>query len=106
MELVKCNQVKELSRNELLDDVSYLDVSICGTITAIKQIPTKLNPNKFIRFITLEDETGAIDCVCFDKQIKQFDKLLQTNNKVIITGEKDLDREDALIIIQKVELTE
>ena len=31
MELVKCNQIKELSKNKLLDDVSYLEVSICGS---------------------------------------------------------------------------
>ena len=108
MELVKCNQIKELSKNKLLDDVSYLEVSICGTINEIRQIPTKLNPNKFLRFITFEDETGVIDCVCFDKQIKKFDKLLQPNNKVIITGEKFLDNEDypetTPIIIQNVKL--
>ena len=108
MELVKCNQIKELSKNKLLDDASYLEVSICGTINEIRQIPTKLNPNKFLRFITFEDETGVIDCVCFDKQIKKFDKLLQPNNKVIITGEKFLDNEDypetTPIIIQNVKL--
>lgn len=99
MKLVKCNQVKELSNDE-----HSIEISICGTIIETNQIPTKLNPNKFIRFITVEDETGTIDCVCYDKQIKKFDKLLQTNHQVIITGEKDLDREDSPIIIQKVEL--
>ena len=106
MKLLKCNQVKELSNNELLKDKSRTEISICGTITSTIQIPTKSNPYKFIRFITLEDETGTIDCVCFDREIKKFDKLLQINNQVIITGEKFIDREEppTPIIMQNVKL--
>lgn len=99
MKLVKCNQMKELSSDE-----HSIEISICGTIIETNQIPTKLNPNKFIRFITVEDETGTMVCVCFDKHIKKFDKLLRTNNQVIITGKKVFYSEDSPIIIQKVEL--
>lgn len=92
MQLIKCNQIKELSNNELLKDKSCTKISICGTITSIIQLPQ--SPYKFILFITLEDETGAIDCICFDREIKKFNKLLRVNNQVIITGKKFLDRED------------
>lgn len=103
MQLIKCNQIKELSNNELLKDKSRTEISICGTIISTIQIPTKFNSNKFIRFITIEDETGTVDCVCFDKEIKKFDELLQVNNQVIITGETFLDGE-APIIMQYVKL--
>ena len=108
MQLIKCNQIKEFSNNELLKGKCITEISICGTITATLQIPIKSNPNKVTYFITLEDETGTIDAFYFNKQRKKFDKLLQVNNQVIITGEKFLDNEDypetTPIIIQNVKL--
>lgn len=104
MELGKCNQVKELTNNDLMKDEYRIEVTICGTITSTIKISTKSDSYKLMYFITLENETGTIDCVSFDKQIKKFDKLLQTNRKVIIIGKKNLGQEDSLIFIQKVEL--
>ena len=106
MQLIKCNQIKEFSNNELLKGKCITEISICGTITATLQIPIKSNPNKVTYFITLEDETGTIDAFYFDKQRKKFDKLLQVNNQVIITGEKFIDREEppTPIIMQNVKL--
>lgn len=102
MQLIKCNRVKELSNNELLKDRSRIEISVCGTITSIIQLPTP-KPYKFILFITLEDETGSIDCVCFARETKKFDKLLQVNSQVIITGIKFLGGEDSPIIMQNVQ---
>ena len=61
-------------------------VTICGLVTAVKQIPTKKDPTKFIRFVTVEDLTGKVDCVCFHKKLLEFGDLLQQDNKVVITG--------------------
>ena len=61
-------------------------VTICGLVTATRQIPTKKDPTKFLRFVTLEDLTGKVDCVCFHKKLLEFGDLLQQDNKVVITG--------------------
>ena len=62
------------------------EVTICGLVTATRQIPTKKDPTKFLRFVTLEDLTGKVDCVCFHKKLLEFGDLLQQDNKVVITG--------------------
>ena len=61
-------------------------VTICGLITATRQIPTKKDPSKFLRFITLEDLSGKVDCVCFHKKLLDYAEILQPDNKVVITG--------------------
>lgn len=61
-------------------------VTICGLITSVKQIPTKKDPTKFIKFISVEDLSGKIEIVCFHKKMLEFDSFLQTEQKVIISG--------------------
>ena len=74
----KINELNEVRDDEL--------VTICGLITTTRQIPTKKDPSKFLRFITLEDLTGKVDCVCFHKKLMDYADILQPDNKVIITG--------------------
>lgn len=71
-------ELKELKEDEI--------VTLCGLITATRQIPTKKDPSKFLRFITLEDLTGKVDCVCFHKKLMEFGEMLVQDNKVVITG--------------------
>lgn len=61
-------------------------VTICGLITAMRQIPTKKDPTKFIRFITLEDLSGKVDVVAFDDKIRAYGDMLQSEQRVIISG--------------------
>ena len=61
-------------------------VTICGLITSVKQIPTKKDPSKFIKFITIEDLSGKIEVVCFSKKQIEYDAFLQPEQKVIISG--------------------
>ena len=75
------HRVTEL--NEIKEDEV---VTLCGLITATRQIPTKKDPSKFLRFITLEDLTGKVDCVCFHKKLMEFSEMLVQDNKVVITG--------------------
>lgn len=72
--------------SELYELPNDAPVTICGLITATRQIPTKKDPTKFLRFITLEDLTGKIDVVCFHKQLLEYADILQTDTKVVITG--------------------
>lgn len=74
-------------------------VTLCGLITATRQIPTKKDPSKFLRFVTLEDLTGKVDCVCFHKKLMELQEILETDNKVIITGKVQHRGEDQISIL-------
>lgn len=74
-------------------------VTICGLITSVKQIPTKKDPTKFIKFITVEDLTGKIEIVCFNKKIQEFDAFLQSEQKVIISGKVSRRDEESVSLI-------
>lgn len=78
-------------------------VTICGLITSVKQIPTKKDPSKFIKFATIEDLSGKIEVVCFNKIIQEYDSYLQSEEKVIISGKvQRRDEENANIIVETV----
>ena len=61
-------------------------VTVCGLITAVKQIPTKKDPTKFIRFVTIEDLTGKAECLAFNSTIASYGDFLQSEQRVIISG--------------------
>ena len=62
------------------------NVTICGLVTAAKQIPLKKDPTKFIRFLTIEDLTGKIDAIAFNSKIAEYGDFLQNEQRVIISG--------------------
>lgn len=74
-------------------------VTICGLITSVKQIPTKKDPTKFIKFVTIEDLSGKIEVVCFNKIIQQFDEYLQSEQKVILSGKVSRRDEESVSIL-------
>ena len=84
---------------ELTDLEEETVVTLCGLITATRQIPTKKDPSKFLRFITLEDLTGKVDCVCFHKKLQEFGEMLVQDNKVVITGKVQHRGEDAISVL-------
>ena len=84
-------ELKELKEEEV--------VTLCGLITATRQIPTKKDPSKFLRFITLEDLTGKVDCVCFHKKLMEFGEMLIQDNKVVITGKVQHRGDDAISVL-------
>ncbi len=81
MQFLMTHRVSELSEQK-----EEAEVTICGLVTATRQIPQKKDPTKFLRFVTVEDLTGKVDCVCFHKKLMEFGDILQQDNKVIITG--------------------
>lgn len=74
-------------------------VTICGLITSVKQIPTKKDPTKFIKFVTIEDLSGKIEVVCFNKILQQFDEYLQSEQKVILSGKVSRRDEESVSIL-------
>ncbi|MDD3435913.1 MAG: DNA polymerase III subunit alpha [Candidatus Gastranaerophilales bacterium] len=82
-------------------------VTICGLITSIKQIPTKKDPTKFIKFVTVEDLSGKIEVVCFSRKLAEFDTFLQPEQKVIISGKVSRRDEASLsLILENAKLVE
>ena len=74
----KISEIAELPKDKV--------VTICGLVTAVKQIPTKKDPTKFIRFVTVEDLTGKIDTMAFQKKIDEYGEYLQNEQRIIVTG--------------------
>ena len=74
-------------------------VTICGLITSVKQIPTKKDPSKFIKFITIEDLSGKIEVVCFSKKQIEYDAFLQPEQKVIISGKVSRRDEESVSLL-------
>ncbi len=94
LQFLKTHTVSELA--ECKEEES---VTLCGLITATRQIPTKKDPSKFLRFVTLEDLTGKVDCVCFHKKLQEYADILVTDNKVVITGKVQHRGEDQISIL-------
>ena len=69
-------------------------VTICGLVTATKQIPTKKDPSKFIRFVTIEDLSGKIDVIAFNNKIQEYGNYLQNEQRVIVSGKVSKRNED------------
>lgn len=61
-------------------------VTICGLVTATKQIPTRNDPTKFVRFVTIEDLTGKIDTLAFNSKIAEYNDFLQNEQRIIVSG--------------------
>lgn len=85
--------------SELAEVKEEEEVTICGLVTATRQIPTKKDPSKFLRFITLEDLSGKVDCVCFHKKLQEYGEQLVQDNKVVITGKVQHRGEDQISVL-------
>lgn len=95
----KISDLKEIPEDKV--------VTICGLITSVKQIPTKKDPSKFIKFVTIEDLTGKIEAVCFTRKLQEYDSYLQSEQKVIISGKvQRREEENPNIIIESVKAVE
>ncbi len=74
-------------------------VTICGLVTATRQIPQKSDPTKFIRFVTVEDLTGKIDTLTFNSKIAEYGDYLQNEQRIILSGKVSRRSEDEPPII-------
>src|SRR5258706_3044692 len=72
-------------------------VTLAGVVSRSKLVNTKKNNSK-MAFITLEDDTGSIDCVVFPKLYAENPLLWLEDSPLIIKGTVD-NRDDKLQII-------
>ena len=79
-------------------------VTICGLVTGIKQIPTKNDPTKFVRFVTIEDLSGKIDTLAFNSKIAEYNDYLQQEQRIIVSGKVSRrgDDDPPIILIDTV----
>lgn len=79
-------------------------VTICGLVTATKQIPTRNDPTKFVRFVTIEDLTGKIDALAFNSKIAEYNDFLQNEQRIIVSGKvsRRSDDDPPIILVDTV----
>lgn len=82
-----------------LDPTLHLNqnVTVAGVISRVKLVNTKKNNSK-MAFVTLQDDSGTIDCIIFPKLYAENPDLWQEDAALIIKGKVD-NREDNLQII-------
>ncbi len=92
----KISQVPEVPNEKV--------VTICGLVTGTKQIPTKNDPTKYVRFVTIEDLTGRIDTLAFNSKIAEYNDFLQNEQRIIVSGKVSRRGEDdpPIILIDTV----
>lgn len=84
---------------ELKDMAHDKPVTICGLLTQIRQIPTKKDPTKFLKAGVIEDLSGKVEFVAFHKTLINYNSLIESERKVIISGKVQKKDEDQLNII-------
>ena len=86
----------------LLDEESnYQDdqiVSIAGIVQSIKMKTTR--NNSMMAYVTIEDDTAAIEMLAFSNVISQYGNYMKENAPVVITGRLSLrdDKESQIVI--------
>ena len=90
--------------SELAEQPNDKVVTICGLITSSKQIPTKKDPTKFIKFCTVEDLTGKVETIAFNTKLAEYGTFLQNEQRVIISGKisRRTEEEPPVIIVDTV----
>ncbi len=90
--------------SELSEQPNDKVVTICGLVTATKQIPTKKDPTKFIRFVTIEDLTGKAETIAFNGKIQEYGDYLQNEQRIIVSGKisRRSDDEPPVILVDTV----
>lgn len=89
---------------KLMDEESrYQDdqiVSVAGIVQTIKMKTTR--NNSMMAYITLEDDTAALEMLAFSNVLTQFGGYLKENSPVVITGRLSLrDDKDPQIVINR-----
>ncbi|PIP85673.1 DNA polymerase III subunit alpha [Candidatus Collierbacteria bacterium CG22_combo_CG10-13_8_21_14_all_43_12] len=82
-----------------LDPTLHLNqtVTIAGVVSREKLVNTKKNNSK-MAFVTLQDDTGTIDCIIFPKLYAENPELWHEDSALIVRGKVD-NREDKLQIV-------
>lgn len=89
---------------KLMDEESHYQddqiVSVAGIVQTVKMKTTR--NNSMMAYITLEDDTAALEMLAFSNVLSQFGGYLKENSPVVITGRLSLrDDKDPQIVINR-----
>lgn len=83
------------------------NITICGLLSSVRQIPTKKDPTKFLKAGIIEDLTGEIDFVAFHKTLQVCNSLIEPEKKVIMSGKlQKRDEARPQIIVESIKPVE
>ena len=73
-------------------------VSVAGIVQSVKMKTTR--NNSMMSYVTLEDDTGAIEMLAFSNAINQYGGYLRENSPIVVTGRVSLrdDKEPQIVI--------
>ena len=79
-----------------------MQVTMGGMIGAYKKLKTR--SGAFMAFVTVEDMSGSIECVCFPKIYERIRSFLETDRVVSLSGRISIEEEKLpVIILDKME---
>jgi len=85
------------------EDSSYSDdqiVSVAGIVQSVKMKTTR--NNSMMSYVTLEDDTAAIEMLAFSNVINQYGGYLRENSPIVVTGRLSLrDEKEPQIVINR-----
>jgi DNA polymerase-3 subunit alpha len=87
---------------KLMDEESHFEddqiVSVAGIVQSVKMKTTR--NNSMMAYVTVEDDTAAIEMLAFSNVLNQYGGYLRENSPVVITGRLSLrdDKEPQIII--------
>ena len=92
---------------DLMDEESkYQDeqiVSVAGIVQSVKMKTTR--NNSMMAYVTMEDDTAAIEMLAFSNVLNQYGGYLKENSPVVITGRLSLrDEKEPQIVINRARL--
>ena len=90
---------------ELMDEENHYEdnqmVSVAGIVQTVKTKSTR--NNSVMAYVTVEDDTAAIEMLAFSSVLGQYGELLKENAAVVITGRLSLrDDKEPQILINRV----
>ncbi len=92
--------------NELEELPNDSFVTVCGLLSAVRQIATKKDPTKFLKAGIIEDLTGEIEFVAFHKTLQICNSLIETEKKVIMSGKYQKKDDRVQIIVESIKPVE
>ena len=89
---------------ELMDEESKFQddqiVSVAGIVQAVKMKTTR--NNSMMAYVTVEDDTAAIEMLAFSNVLNQFGGYLRENSPVVVTGRLSIrDEKEPQIVINR-----
>ena len=89
---------------DLMDEESkYQDeqiVSVAGVVQSVKMKTTR--NNSMMAYVTVEDDTAAIEMLAFSNVLSQYGGYLKENNAVVVTGKLSIrDEKEPQIVVNR-----